>query len=125
MKSFLAVLAGLVLILVVTTLIDVVMFFLPVFPPPQHMTSVHWLIAVGYRVFIGISGCWLAARLAPSRPMVHALVLGTIGMALGIAGAVIMWDRGANAGPHWYAIAVVAIALPCAWIGGRLNRSGK
>jgi hypothetical protein len=121
LKSFLAVLAGLILVLVVTTLVDVVMFFLPVFPLPQNMTAIHWLIAVGYRFAIGIFGCWLAARLAPSRPMVHALALGAIGLALAIAGAAIMWNRGENAGPHWYAVTVAAIALPCAWIGGKLH----
>jgi hypothetical protein len=32
-------------------------------------------------------------------------------------GAVVMWD----AGPAWYSLAVIAIAMPCAWAGGRLR----
>jgi hypothetical protein len=39
-----------------------------------------------------------AARLAPDRPMGHALVLGGIGMLLATAGAVVMRD----AGPAWH-----------------------
>ena len=27
--------------------------------------------------------------------------------------------RSIGAGPKWYALAVIAIALPCAWAGGR------
>jgi hypothetical protein len=47
----------------------------------------------------------------------HALVLGSIGLVLSIAGAVAMWD----AGPAWYPLALAASALPCAWLGGRLQ----
>jgi hypothetical protein len=28
-----------------------------------------------------------------------------------------MWD----AGPAWYSLAVIAIAMPCAWAGGKLR----
>jgi hypothetical protein len=35
---------------------------------------------------------------------------------LGTIGAVVMWD----AGPAWYSIAIILIALPCAWVGGTL-----
>jgi hypothetical protein len=27
-----------------------------------------------------------------------------------------MWE----AGPAWYSLAVIGIALPCAWVGGKL-----
>ncbi len=32
------------------------------------------------------------------------------------------WDRGPEFGPHWYPLALVATALPCAWAGGLLHR---
>jgi hypothetical protein len=60
-------------------------------------------------------GSALAARLAPSRPMRHALALGVTGVGLATLGAVLMWD----CGPAWYSLANIAIALPCAWCGGR------
>jgi len=53
--------------------------------------------------------------------MQHALALGAIGFALSIAGAVVMWD----AGPGWYSIGVAASALPCAYLGARLNTRPK
>ena len=73
-------------------------------------------LAFAYRFVIDVAGSWLAARLAPRRPMRHALVLGAIGLVLSLAGAVAMWD----ATRAWYPLALAASALPCAWLGGRL-----
>jgi hypothetical protein len=44
-----------------------------------------------------------------------------VGVAIGIAGAVATWGRGPEFGPKWYALAVIAMALPCAWAGGALR----
>jgi len=38
-----------------------------------------------------------------------------------VIGAAFAWDKGPEFGPHWFGIAVVLTALPCAWIGGKLN----
>jgi len=62
----------------------------------------------------GVFGCYVAARLAPARPLAHALVLGGIGVVLSTIGAVGMWE----AGPAWYSLAIIGIALPSAWLGG-------
>jgi hypothetical protein len=115
-----AVLAGLVAIFAVTTAIDAVMHATGVFPPfdAPPMAGGLFLLAFAYRLIFGVAGSYLTARLAPDRPVQHAMVLGTIGLALSIAGAVAFW----GAGPAWYPIAVAASALPCAWIGGRLAR---
>ena len=50
-----------------------------------------------------------------------ALALGGVGLVVSIAGAIIMRE----AGPTWYPIALVVIALPCAWVGGALYRCGQ
>ena len=122
MKSVLALFAGLVVVIVLTTLTDVVMYASGAFPSPStRLTPVHWMIATSYRLVISIFGCWLAARLAPTRPMLHALILGSIGTAIAIAGATMTWNYGAEFGPRWYPIALVVTALPCAWLGGKLR----
>ena len=116
-----AVAAGLVAIFAVTTAVDVVLHAAGVFPPVGvPMSSALLLLALAYRFVFDVGGCWLTARLAPDRPMGHALALGAIGLVLSIAGAVAMWDAGA----HWYPIALAASALPCAWLGGRLHQGG-
>jgi hypothetical protein len=113
-----ALLAGLFAIFAVTTAADVVLHATGIFPGwGQQMGHGLFLLAAAYRVVIGIGGSYLTARLAPDRPMLHALVLGCVGFALSITGAVAMWDSG----PAWYPLAVIAMALPCAWAGGKLG----
>lgn len=80
------------------------------------MSDALFLLAFAYRFLYDVAGCYLTARLAPSRPMWHALVPGVIGLCLSLVGAVAMWD----AGPAWYSLGLAASALPCAWLGGRL-----
>jgi hypothetical protein len=118
LRSIGAVLAGLVATFAVTTATDVVMHLAGVFPPlhAPPMSSALFSLALAYRVVYDVAGSALTARLAPDRPMGHALTLGGIGVALSIAGAVAM--RGA--GPAWYPLAIAASALPSAWLGARL-----
>src|SRR6266700_2716550 len=114
-----AVLAGLVTIFAVTTALDALLPATGVFPPistTAPMSSALFLLAFAYRFVIDVAGCYLTARLAPDRPMRHALALGGIGLVLSIGGAVAIW----NAGPAWYPIALAASALPSAWLGARL-----
>ena len=115
-----AVLAGLVLVVVLSIATDTALEMTGVFPPagkPIWSTPL-LLLAAGYRSVYSIAGSWLAARLAPDRPLTHAMVLGGIGFALAIAGAIVM--RGY--GPAFYPWLLVVLALPCAWLGGKLHR---
>jgi hypothetical protein len=45
-------------------------------------------------------------------PMWHALALG---VAVSTAGAVATWNAGPAFANHWYPLALVAVAMPCAW----------
>ena len=78
------------------------------------------LLATGYRIVYEVAGSYIAAWLAPDRPMTHALALGVVGLAVSIAGAVATWNAGPAFEPHWYPLALIATAMPCAWAGGRL-----
>jgi hypothetical protein len=125
MKSVLAVVAGLVVTIVLSTGVDLLVVKTGIFPAKSaDNTDLHWAIITTYRAVIAIFGCWVTARLAPSRPMMHALIAGGIGMTLAVLGAIFAWGKGPQFGPHWYAIAVALTALPCAWIGGKLMGSG-
>jgi hypothetical protein len=52
--------------------------------------------------------------------MLHALVLGALGLAVSTLGAVVTWNKGPAFGPHWYPLALVVLAMPQAWVGGKL-----
>ena len=93
-----------------------------IFPPlGQPMSDALFLLATAYRIVYGVAGSYITARLAPDRPMQHALVGGAVGLVLSIVGAVATWNRVPSLGPHWYPLALVATALPCAWLGGKLR----
>ena len=122
LRSIGAVLAGLLLIIIITTATDSVMHTTGVFPlAGEPMSNALWLLATAYRIVYGVAGSFIAARLAPDRPMRHALALGVVGFVLSIVGAVATWDRGPGFGPKWYPLALVVIAIPCAWLGGKLG----
>jgi hypothetical protein len=85
----------------------------------QPWSNAQLLGATAYRALYGIFSAYLVARLAPRRPLEHALIGGAIGMVLGTAGAAATWTRGL--GPHWYPVALIVLALPTAWVGGKLR----
>jgi hypothetical protein len=70
-----------------------------------------------YVLAFAVFGCWLAARLAPDRPMRHALVLGALGLAFNVAGSIAMWDTA----PAWYHGLAIALTMPAAWLGGAIR----
>jgi hypothetical protein len=69
----------------------------------QAMSSELLAIATAYRTVYSVVGSYITARLAPNRPIQHALVGGVVGLVVSIAGAVATWNRGL--GPHWYGCA--------------------
>ena len=117
-----AVPAGLVAVIILSIGTDMVLHAAGVFPPlGQPMSGALFLLATAYRTVYGVAGGYIAARLAPDRPMQHALALGVVGLAVSIVGAVVTWNRGPAFGPHWYPLALIALAVPGSWAGGRLR----
>ncbi len=117
-RSIAAVVAGVVVVVAVTTLVDAVLHAAHVFPADRPISGGQAALALSYRVVIGVVGAWLTARLAPNRPMAHAMILGAVGTVTAVAGVAATWNL--NLGPRWYSIAVAALALPQSWIGARL-----
>jgi len=125
-KSIWAVVAGVLVTIVVTSLVDVVLHRVGVFPPvKQPISDALAVLATSYRIVISIGAAWLTARLAPDKPMKHAMILGYVGVVLGLAGVVATWNLGL--GPRWYPIALVVLAIPQCWAGGKIYemQSGK
>jgi peptidoglycan/LPS O-acetylase OafA/YrhL len=117
-----AVLAGFLVVAILDTSIDAILHATGVYPPLfQPMKTSLWLLAIGYRTVDGITGGYVVARLAPDRPVAHALALGVIGVLLSAGAVVATWSKGPEFGPKWYPLTLVAIALPCALIGGLLR----
>ncbi len=122
LRSIGAVFAGVLAIVILSMATDMAMHATGTFPPlGEPMSDALFLLATAYRTVYGVAGGYIAARLAPDRPMRHALALGVIGLVVSILGAVATWNEGPAFGPKWYPLAIIATALPCAWAGGRLR----
>jgi hypothetical protein len=123
-KSIWAVVAGVVFIIAVTTLVDIALHMAGVYPGmDQPLDNRLAMLATSYRIVIGVAGAWITARLAPDRPMRHALILGYVGVVLGLVGVIATWNKGL--GPRWYPIALVLLAIPQCWLGGWLYTRGR
>jgi hypothetical protein len=121
-RSIWAVVAGFIIVVILSVATDAVLHALRVFPPlGQRMSDKLFLIATIYRTVYAILGSYITARLSPDRPMAHALIGGIIGLIVGSVGAEVTWNR-PELGPHWYPLALVVTALPCAWIGGKIRQ---
>jgi MFS family permease len=121
-RSVWAVVAGILVAVVLTTLIDMALHSAGVYPPiTVPIDNTLALLATSYRVVIGIGAAWLTARLAPRNPMKHVLILGALGFVVALVGVIVTWNR--DLGPKWYPISLVILAIPQSWLGGRLFES--
>jgi hypothetical protein len=121
-KSIGAVFAGALTGIVLSLVADAILHAVHVFPPlGEPVTSPPLALATAYRTVFGVLGAYITARLAPVRPMLHAMILGVLGLAACLAGAIMTWNGGPAFGPHWYPVALVVLALPQSWLGGKLR----
>jgi hypothetical protein len=72
-----------------------------------------------YRSIYTVAGGYITAALAPNPPMRYVLILGIIGILASTLGAIATIPMGIA--PIWYPIALVVLALPCVWLGGKLR----
>jgi hypothetical protein len=119
-RSILAVLAGIIVGIVLSVGTDWLLRFTGLAPAQQ---SARWsnqllLFAAVYRSIYGVIASYIIARLAPNRPLGHALVAGALGTLVGVLGAIAMWNS--TRGQHWYSLALLLTAIPTAWIGAKL-----
>jgi hypothetical protein len=119
-KSIWAIVAGALFAIILTTLVDVTMLFSGVYPK-RGLTDATAMLATAYRAVFGIGGAWVTARLAPNKPMKHAIIGGVLGAVIGVIGVVVRWNS--DLGPQWYSIGLAVLAIPQAWLGAKLYQS--
>ena len=121
-RSTLAVVAGLLVVFVLSLATDQLLHVLNVYPPwgqPMYQTGLN-VLALSYRLVYTVLGYYVTARLAPRAPLKHLWILAGIGLGFGIVGAVSTIPM--HLGPAWYPIALAATALPCAWVAAAIYR---
>lgn len=118
LKSIGAVIAGFAALVILSIITDSILEKTGIMKTEPFDENPVWLIAiiVLYRTVFNTLGCYLTARLAPGKPMKHAIILGIIGVVLTIVGLIAMWD----VPPRWYPISLIVLTLPAAWLGGKM-----
>jgi hypothetical protein len=130
-RSIGAVAAGLVTLAALCMLTDKLLVAAHLFPSPaahRPYTLALLAIVVAYCTVYTLMGGYVTARLAPTRPVAHAVVLGVLGMALSTLGTMHQWQIGNG----WNTITLVAEGIPLCWVGAllwtrwlRLQRNGS
>lgn len=118
--SILAVLAGLVFIVVTHNATDFILEHFEIITPPGKGFPNNGMFVgiLAYRFFFSVIGCAISVRLAPNKPMLHAWILGGIGVILCILG--IFAALAMRLPQMWYPVALLLITPICAWLGGKL-----
>jgi hypothetical protein len=112
-----ALIAGFFTVAALSTAADAALHALSYYPNDGTAGSDPELaVALAYRTIFTILGGFVAAWLAPSRPLRLATILGAIGTIFAILGVVGMWSLGHN----WYAISIAVLAIPSTALGGWL-----
>jgi hypothetical protein len=122
LQSIGAVIAGAAISILLEVGTDAAMRAMGIFPKAEgSMSDALFALATAYRTIFGVLGAYITARLAPSRPMMHVLILGALGTVAAAAGAIAMWNKMPEIGPRWYALVLIVLGLPSAWLGGKLR----
>lgn len=119
LRSVLAVVVGFVVIGCLVGVTDLMMrsLFATSFGPNGRTTDVVVLAITEIYVFAyATAGCWLCARIAQRRPMLHALILGVLGLVFNVIGTYMTWQLY----PAWYHVVALILVMPAAWLGGRI-----
>ena len=92
-RSIWAVVAGFLVVIILSTATDAVLHAAGVFPSlGKIMSNGLFAFATAYRTLYGILGSYLTARLAPNKPMKHSLIGAAIGTVIATIGAIATWN---------------------------------
>jgi hypothetical protein len=119
-RSILALVTGIVAGILLSVGTDVGLHRIGLVPGQEQRWPDQLLVlATAYRTLYGVIASYIVARLAPSRPLQHALIGGLLGLIVNFAAAIATWNTGV--GPHWYPLALTILSVPPAWVGGKIR----
>ena len=128
LKNTGAVIAGFVAALILTIGMDTLLEGTGIFPTVEEQQkygfNVLWMniLAILYRMVFTAFGGYLTAKISTGNPMRNVNILGVAGTIIAVIAntAVSQIPEMANVLPLWFSFALVLIAYPSAWLGGRL-----
>jgi len=113
-RSTVAVLAGLATNVATAVGTDTVLAATGVYPPRgEKWSDGLFLWALSYRVPVAVAGGYVTAKLSPTKPLTHVLVLAGLLAVGSYTSAIVMHDDS----PVWYRLGLIGIAVPCSLLG--------
>ena len=122
LKNTIAIISGLFIVLVFSGLTDYLLTLAKFYPDTTDMSQFTYtmlFVSIIYRLIFQIIGCYITGILS-TKPMLYSLVLGSIGTLIATIGTIANWNMTTDIGMHAFCIALIAFALPTAWIAGKL-----
>jgi hypothetical protein len=126
-RTFLSILAGVIVSLMLVMLGDGVSATVAPLPPGTDphdaeamRTVMHQIPMSAFLVLLasvgvaGVAGAWVAARLSRTAARRNGMIVGALLLCA------MIWNLFTLPHPVWFAITAVLIVLPAAWLGGRL-----
>lgn len=122
-KSIGVILLAFVVIALLSTLTDFLLESIGVLPNPQKGLFEKWaiLLVLFYRGIYTIFAGYIVAKLAPTKPVLHAIILGIIGSLITVIA--VCSPSFSGKAPLWFGFTLAAITIPCLWVGVRIKRS--
>lgn len=126
-RNFFKSVGVILLAFVVNALLSVVTDFLleaiGILPDPGKGLFETWAIVLvlSYRALYTILAGYLIGRLAPAKPMRHALLLGIIGTIITVLAA--SSPSFAAKAPVWFGYALAVTTIPCLCLGVKIRES--
>ena len=122
LKSIGTVIAGFVVVAVLSVATDFILESAGIFPPqttPEAYVPWMLMLALFYRSAYTVAGGYIVAWLAPTNPWRHVYALMVLGGIGGVMGAIGGW----NLGNHWYPVLLAITGPLFVWLGGALRLS--
>jgi hypothetical protein len=117
LKSIGAVVAGVVTISILSGVVSAILTKAGVFPDgklPLHGSLLVIISMLAYQAVIYLAGCLVTAKLAPSNPVKHVLILGGLGAALNLLSGVGLAMK-EDAAFFWFYLGLATLSLLAAW----------
>ena len=79
------------------------------------------ILVLAYRGIYTIFAGFIIAKLAPSKPILHAIILGAIGIIITVLATT--EPSFSDKAPLWFGYTMAAITIPCLWLGVNIQLS--
>jgi hypothetical protein len=122
-KSIGVILLAFMVSALLSMLTDFLLESIGVLPNPQKGLFETWaiLLVLFYRGVYTIVAGFIVAKLAPTKPTLHAIILGIIGTVITVIAA--SNPSFAEKAPLWFGYTLAGITIPCIWLGVKIKQN--